>query len=653
MSIVKMRRLRLIALSEDRDRLMEQLLRAGCVEISEPEEPPEGLSLSREDSAALAAVRGEQAGLQRALDILRRYAPQKTGLLTPRAAVKESELMDPEAAKRSLALAEEVNGHAKALGQLSARESHLLADKLALEPWSAYDVPLEETGTARVELLLGTVPNTADFAAMSGAAEEAAGEICIDYLGQDREQQYLAVTVMRDKEAPALEALRGYGFAFAQLKGLTGTVKENLRHLEGELAQVRKEQAAEEVAIRALGPRQQELKQCADYVQQRLSLENAKERLLSGGAIVCLEGWAAEPDIGRLEKLLGKYDCAYELTEPKPEEYAQVPVKLKNSKFTRCMNTVTEMYSLPAYDGVDPNPLMAPFFILFFGIMMADMAYGLLMVIGAAVYLSKARPKNRSFMEMIFWCGISTFIVGALTGGFFGDFIPQLLKIINPASTFEMPALFTPLNDTVAIMIGSMILGAIQVFTGMGVSVWYKTKNGDFIDALFNEITWWIILAGLGVLIGGMLVPGAPAVLGTLGKVILIAGGLMLVFGGTREAKGFGKVTSLVGLIYNGVTGFFSDILSYVRLMALMLSGSVIASVFNTLGATFGNVVLFVIISMVGNALNFALNILGCYVHDLRLQCLEFFGRFYKEGGKPYKPLAIDTKYVEVIKEEN
>ena len=108
----------------------------------------------------------------------------------------------------------------------------------------------------------------------------------------------------------------------------------------------------------------------------------------------------------------------------------------------------------------------------------------------------------------------------------------------------------------------------------------------------------------------------------------------------------------MFGAVYNGVTGYFSDIMSYSRLMALMLSGSVIASVFNTLGATFGSVILFVIVSIIGNALNLALNLLGCYVHDLRLQCLEFFNRFYQEGGKPYQPLAIQTKYVDVIKEE-
>lgn len=179
------------------------------------------------------------------------------------------------------------------------------------------------------------------------------------------------------------------------------------------------------------------------------------------------------------------------------------------------------------------------------------MAYGVIMVAASLVVLLKARPRpgTRNFMELVFWCGISTFIVGAMTGGFFGDFIPQIAKIINPASTFEMPALFTPLDDTVAIMLGSLVLGLIQVVTGMTVSVSKKIKEGDFVDALFDEITWWIILAGVALAIFGIgTISGVP--------VPLAVGILMLVFGGTRKAKGFGKVTSLVGLVYNGVTGF-------------------------------------------------------------------------------------------------
>ncbi len=650
MSIVKMKRIRLIALAQDRDALLSSLLHVGCVEISEPEEIPQGSDgnpLLHRDAAGVAQAKAQLTALQHALEVLRKYAPQKKGMFAPRGTIGEKELLDEKAMAAALSKAEAINEHAKVIGQLNTRQARLHTEQLALQPWSAYDLPLEDQGTKNVSILLGTVPNAVDFDAMAGAVMESADTAWLKLLSTDREQQYMEVLVHRSQEQTALEVLRSYGFSFSQLKELTGTVAENIRRLDQELSQAEQQRQQEQDAIRALGADSGEVEVCVDRVQQVLSREDAKERLLSGGAIFCLDGWAPVPEVPALEKALKAFDCAYELTDPTPEEYPKVPVKLKNSVFSRCLNVVTEMYSLPAYDGTDPNPLMAPFFILFFGIMMADMAYGLLMIFGALFVLKKAKPREgtRNFMELVFWCGVSTTIIGAMTGGFLGDFIPQIIKIVNPESTFTMPALFTPLDDTVAIMMGSLVLGAIQVFTGMAVSVVNKIRSGDFIDALFDEITWWIILAGVALAIFGI---GTVAAV----PVPLTVGGLMLVFGGTRKAKGFGKVASLVGLVYNGVTGFFSDILSYVRLMALMLSGSVIASVFNTLGATFGNVILFVIVALIGNALNLALNLLGCYVHDLRLQCLEFFNRFYKEGGKPYKPLAIQTKYVDVIKEE-
>ncbi len=647
MAIVKMKRLRLIALAQDRDNLLAQLLHAGCVQVSEPEGDLAGEGLLHREPSALAEAKAAQNELKQALDVVGRYAPQKGGLFTPRREVAEEALLSPSARSTARTLAGEINERAKAIGACTAREARLEAEKLALEPWRAYSLPLEEKGTRTVNVLLGTVPSSVDFSTLAGAVEEAAPACQVTLLSSDREQHCLEILCHHSCQQEALESLRTFGFSYGNLKDLTGTVEENLRRLDKELDDVRARRQREQDGLKTLGERREELQLALDGAAQVTATEEAKERLLGAGAIVCLDGWVPAEETGRLEKVLGAFDCAYELAEPTPEEYPDVPVQLKNNIFSRCMNVVTEMYSLPAYDGVDPNPLMAPFFILFFGVMMADMAYGVIMVAASLVVLLKARPRpgTRNFMELVFWCGISTFIVGAMTGGFFGDFIPQIAKIINPASTFEMPALFTPLDDTVAIMLGSLVLGLIQVVTGMTVSVIKKIKEGDFVDALFDEITWWIILAGVALAIFGIgTISGVP--------VPLAVGILMLVFGGTRKAKGFGKVTSLVGLVYNGVTGFFSDILSYVRLMALMLSGSVIASVFNTLGATFGNVVLFVIISMIGNALNLALNLLGCYVHDLRLQCLEFFNRFYKEGGKPYQPLAIQTKYVDVIKEE-
>lgn len=650
MSIVKMKRLRLIGMKSERDGLLQQLQHLGCVEIDEPAQlpdEPEWASLAKPDAQALAQARQAYATLDSALTSLNKYAPEKTGLLKPRPLVTEKALFDPQAFQEALKTADGVNEAERRIGAIRAEQSKLRSQKAQLQPWLPLDVPLDVASTRDVTIVLGAVGANADWDTLQGEVDAATDLAQLTKAGKDRDLQYMLLMVHNSAAQAVLDILKEYGFTRASLRGWSGTAAENDRRLDGEIKALDVELGQVKEHLCSFAGQRKQLQLALDLAQQEIARGEAKDRLLDTGSTYFLEGWVPAPELPKLEKALGSFTCAWETQDPTPEEYPEVPVKLKNSIFSRCMNVVTEMYSLPAYDGTDPNPLMAPFFILFFGIMMADMGYGILMIAASLVVLLKSRPREgtRNFMELVFWCGISTLVIGALTGGFFGDFIPQIVQIINPNSTFTMPALFTPLDDTVAIMLGSIVLGCVQIITGMTVSIVNKIRAGDFIDALFDEITWWIILAGVALAIFGIgTVSGVP--------VVLVVGGLMLVFGGTRNAKGFGKLTSLVGLVYNGVTGFFSDALSYVRLMALMLSGSVIASVFNTLGATFGNVVLFVIIAMIGNALNLALNLLGCYVHDLRLQCLEFFNRFYKEGGKPYRPLAIQTKYVDIMKEE-
>ena len=643
MAIVKMKRIRLIALAGDRDALLSELLHVGCVEVREPEgELADGAQLLHRDVSALADARGDLTQLQHAIEVLDKYAPQKKGLFTPRARIREAELLDEAARRAALDKAETINGHARTIGQLNARETRVHADRLALTPWTACDVPLEVKGTSKTGILLGAVPATVEFSALAGALDEAKAAAEVRELSSDREQRYLEVIVHNDSRQEALDVLRSFGFSFAQLKDLTGTAQENIRSLERELDEIDRERNAEINAIAGMGSCMDELKTGLDRVEQVIATESAKERLLTGGSILYLEGWASVPEIPALEKALAKFDCAYELTEPAEEEYPQVPVELRNSKLVRPMNMVTDMYSLPSYGGVDPNPLMAPFFIIFYGMMMADMGYGLIMMILAGVVIWKTHPNGptmRYMMPLMGLCGVSTFIWGALTGGFFGDLIPQIIRLFNPASTFELPALFSPLDDAVAVLIFSLILGVIQVFTGMIVSMYMKIKRGQVMDALCNEGAWFLvfIMAGVGYLIG-QLVP------------CVIAAVVVLVIAQGYGKKGFGIITGVFGALYNGITGYFSDILSYSRLMALMLAGAVVAQVFNQLGAMTGNIVTFIIIALIGNALNFALNILGCYVHDMRLQCLEFFGRFYEDGGKPFRPLNINTKYVDVEK---
>ena len=240
-------------------------------------------------------------------------------------------------------------------------------------------------------------------------------------------------------------------------------------------------------------------------------------------------------------------------------------------------------------------------------------------------------------MGLLQLCGVSTFFWGALTGGFFGDFLTQVVKLTT-GGDFALPALFTPLNDTLMILVGAMALGMVQIVTGMAVSFIRKLKAGQVLDAVFEEVTWWIVFIGIGLMAAGVT------------NLVLYAGLALIVIGPLVTGQGFGKIMGIFGSLYNHVTGYFGDILSYARLMALMLAGSVIAQVFNTLGAIPGNIVIFLVISLAGNALNFALNLLGCYVHDLRLQCLEYFGKFYEDGGKPFRPLAMETKYVDITK---
>jgi V/A-type H+-transporting ATPase subunit I len=646
MAIVKMKRLRLIALESDRSALLRRLQKLGCLHLSEPpsdETAWDGL-LQRETDQS-AERQAQLRLLQNALDLLKRYAPQKTGLLTPRPMVSEQDFLDDKDLPVHLAVAREVTDHAAELNRLVAQETRLVSERASLNPWKSLDLPMELTGTKTVNVITGTVPGPVDFDLLQGQLADQVEEAALYRLSQGSEQQCLLLMCHKSVTNQALEVLRNSGFTTGQLNGWRGTVAENADRLDGELERVRRAAEQEKAFLVDLGVKQDELRLAADRISTELNREENSHRLLTDQRIVCLQGWVPEADVAKLTGLLEQFDCAWDLADPTEEEIPDVPVKLKGNFFTRSMNCITEQYSLPAYDGVDPNPVMAPFFIFFFGMMMADMAYGILMIVGSLLFLKKKRPADRSFMEMIFWCGISTLIFGALTGGFFGDFIPQLCKIINPDSNVKLPSLFTPLDDTLSIMIGSLALGLVQIITGMTVSVVKKTKDGHFADALWDEITWWVILAGLVLMILKIgTFRGVP--------VVLVIGGLMLLFGSTRNAKGFGKVTALISAIYNGVTGFFSDTLSYVRLMALMLSGSVIATVFNTLGATFGNVVVFVIVALIGNILNLLLNLLGCYVHDMRLQFLEFFGRFYKGGGIAYQPLSLQSKNVEIIKED-
>lgn len=643
MAIVKMKHLRLAAMQSDREALLRLLQGMGCLEIEEPSvdwSDPEWAGLKSPDSGALSAAREEKNAAQHALEVLKRYAKVKGGLLSPRPVVSPQQFFEEQAYRSALETARAINDGERELAALKAERDKQAAQRASLAPWIPLELPLDTASTREVEVQFGTVSAETPFPQLAGEVQAVSELAQLTLASADRENQYLLLICHRSALDEVLEKLKEHGWSRAVFRDLTGTAADNDRRLEQEMEELSQRRAEQERRIAAQAGQREALKRAVDRASVEIDREEGKSRLVETQVAFFLEGWVPEERWDQLRQALSDYPCAWEVRDPEPEEYPQVPVQLKNNWLTRPLNMVTEMYSLPAYGSVDPNPLMAPFFILFYGIMMADMGYGLLMMLASVVVLRRMRPKGTMshFFGLLGLCGVSTFLMGAVTGGFFGDMIPQVLKILNPESTFVWfwPPLFTPLDDTLMILVGAMALGLIQIVTGMAISFIKKIREGQILDAVWEELTWWIVFAGL-----------ALAVLGVT-NVVIILGGVMVLVGSGWNAKGFGKVTAVFGSLYNHVTGYFGDILSYSRLMALMLAGSVIAQVFNTLGAIPGNLVIFFIISIAGNALNFALNLLGCYVHDLRLQCLEYFGKFYQDGGKPFRPMAVNTRYVDI-----
>ena len=637
-----MKKLRICGVSEEQTQLIRQLQLLGSVEIGAPcaLTDTQGVQVfCAGDGKSADALLRTSARLTSALETLKHYETKKGGLFAARPEKTIGELFSDEAYAAALDTAQAVLDAQDARSRLAAEKSRLTAVRESFVPWQQLPLPLETLGTQHTRILLGTVPAQTDLEALRARVFEAADEVQLEQISADQQSLYLLVFVHKCAAEAVGAALREAGFALTTFDGVQGTAAENIRRTDEAIAACEQQDAEKLAELTALAAQKPALQLAFDRCTQEISKAQAADRLVHSEKTFCLGGWVPCEDVGKLEALLSGFCCAWELTDPAPEEYPDVPVKLKNNKLTWPLNMVTEMYSLPAYDGVDPNPLMAPFFILFYGIMMADMGYGLLMILASIIITKKSRPKGTSgqMFGLMFSCGISTFLMGALTGGFFGDFLPQLVGIIDPDTTFKaLPSLFTPLDDTITILIGAMALGFVQIVTGMAISFVEKIKKGQIMDAIWEELTWWVVFAGIACMALGVT------------NIVLYVGLAMVVVGSGWSAKGFGKVTAIFGSVYNHVTGYFGDILSYSRLMTLMLAGSVIASVFNTLGAIPGNVVIFLIISALGNGLNFALNLLSCYVHDLRLQCLEYFGKFYQDGGKPFEPLAINTKYVDI-----
>lgn len=654
MAIVKMKRLRLLGMQSDRDSLFRKLQKLGCVEIDEPAidlTDPDWAALAKPDGRDLAGAREQNNLLNNALEILKKYAPAKGGLFAKRPELSDSELFDDEAYAAGLDTARAILDGEKTVAALVTEQGKLTSQKAALAPWIPLDVPLEMEQTENVSLVFGTIPAKADYAAMEAAVTEATELSALFEASADQDLRYFLLLCHNSVESACVEAMRPFGFSRASMRGWTGTAADNDRMLDNQLTVLEGKIEKAKEHIVSFAPQRDALKRCVDRSVQEIACEEAKGHLVDTATAFFLDGWIPAESEESVAELLGGYTCAWETIEPTPDEYEQVPVKLKSNKLTAPYNVVTEMYSLPAYNGLDPNPFIMPFFALFFGMMFADMAYGILMIVVGILGLKLLKPKGtiKNLLGVMAQCGVTTFIIGFFTGGFFGDavsvvggifgkewtLVPTFGAIhISDSIVIDLPLNLLEGNNPLYVLILAMILGVIHLAVGVGIGTYLNIKDGKWLDAI-HDLSWWVIFAGIAVMVLAK------------NNIVLYVGIAIMVISAFLQGKGIGRFTKIFGAVYNGLTGYLGDILSYSRLMALMLAGSVIASVFNQLGAL-GGIFLFIPVFLIGHALSIFLNIIGCFVHTMRLQFLEFFGKWYRDGGKPFKPLNYKTKYVDI-----
>ena len=644
MAIVKMKKIRLLTVRSQTDDLLRELMLLGCVEVSDPApllEDEEISALVTRESGFLSKHKAEHAELLVGIDLLTKYAPVKSKLLAPKPEVSQSDFLDETEVEDMLELSRRLERMDDQIKRAVAEESRLRSQIESLRPWEELEIPVEYSGTSHMAVFTGVVPAICSLDALKADAYSISDEVEITVLAADNVQQYLLVFCFRDILPQILTSLRKFGYSSSALGGYTGTVKENIKALENRLAEIVKEKEETSASITAEGQHRDSVKLCADRIQTKIAKAEVLDRLLTTGSAVYCNGWFPVPAESAVVDVLGKFDCAWEIEDPNEDDIPDVPILLKSGALTSPLTVVTEMYSMPAYDGIDPNPLMMPFFTMFFGIMSADIGYGLILSIACHVILKKTKPRKgtmKYMLELLRMCGISAIFWGAMTGGFFGDVIPVVAGMYG--RDINLPYLFSPLDDPILLLGGAIVVGAIQIITGLAISAYMSIRDHDWMGAFVGVFAWYTIFVGIAV--------GATG--GTW--YIAIAGAAIVVLFEARDNPNFvGRIVSGIGKLYD-ISAYLGDILSYSRLMTMMLAGGIISSVFNKIGAITGNMFLFIPIFLIGHSMNIFTGFIGAFVHTMRLQYLEYFGKFYKDGGKAFKPLELSTKYVDIIKEE-
>jgi V/A-type H+-transporting ATPase subunit I len=638
MAIVEMKKVFIIGMEREQEDILRYIQRFGRVEIAEiqPDGDPLGEATVETDfHAGLDRVQQQADRVGAAISFLAPYSEKKGGLFAARPVktLDEMRALAEDTGER-MEWVRTVEGFTNALSDIRTRRLRCLNLIEQVTPWEGLDAPFSDIApTAHVQMAAGTIPKDKWTAVDPDQMPEL---LHIEEVGQEKDL-VCVFTAYFAGDQDSEDWLKEMGFSRGSFLGLSGTASEHLNRYREELRALDEREASIKEQARQLAEKREQLQELFDALCMERDKRAAVARMRRTDRTFLLRGWLPahlEKDFtAGLEK--AAQDIYFWYESPGPDE--DFPVLLDNPAMVRPFEMVTSLYSTPSPFGIDPNRVMAPFFFIFFGMMVSDAGYGVIMTLIGAIALWRLKPKGGlgKIVGLRTLGGRSTVMWGAFYGGWFGDW--------NFGGTVG-PILFNPMADPIKTLLVCFSLGLLHVFVGMGVKAYKSIKEGHVWDAVFDQGFWYVFLLGLIML-------ALPAT-ATVGKFMAIGGGLGLVLTQGRSQKGIiKKLLSGILSLYD-TTGFLSDVLSYSRLFALGLATGVIASVMNQLAAMVGGSVLGtifqVLILLGGHTFNIAINILGAFVHAARLQYIEFFGKFFEGGGTAFSPLSIKTKYVEV-----
>lgn len=466
----------------------------------------------------------------------------------------------------------------------------------------------------------------------------------IQIVNSTQQDSYFSIIVHNDIKHEVMDFLKLKGFNFQNFP-YEQKVSDYLVTLENKKEIISREKKELINKVKSYGSKYLDLQLAYEYFNSNVVKASVSKKFLESDSFLICEGYVEEDNTENLERCLSKAvgsNFYIEFKEIDLKNSNDVPIKLSNSSMVSPFEGVLEMYSYPVYNEIDPTAAISIFFIVFFGMMLADAGYGLVITILSAFlyFKSKTNEKKNSY-RMFILTGISTVIWGILYGAYFGDLLQRYFKI-------NVPVVFDVNKDIMFIFIIAIAFGFVHLILGLFIKAIVYIKNDKKIDVIYDVVSWLLILFGVLVFaLQGVISIFNP----TIATWSIVIGILILLFTQGRDSESIaGKIGGGVYGVY-GVTGYIGDIISYSRLLALGLASGFIANAFNIMGELIPfpfNIILTPLMLIPLHLFNLGINALGTYVHSARLQYLEFFGKFYTGGGRKFMPLKYTDKYIRI-----